>query len=204
MLRRLWAALTCPGAGDILVSAAQGYEFVDWGGADHVGGGSHGSLRRGDSLGPLAFVNCGPDLDGGAAVGRPWWIGDVYQRFGPRVVITMGSLAMALGVATLGVVMQPWHLYPVFLVMAVGWGAMSGAALNLLVAPYILVCLTLLYYDQRVRREGGAQPRRGPGGQLANGLSTRRGTRRSRGGRQNHSVQVEPTSRRPITSSAET
>src|SRR5947207_2211155 len=64
------------------------------------------------------------------------WIGDVYQRFGPRVVITMGSLAMALGVATLGVVTQPWHLYPVFLVMAVGWGAMSGAALNLLVAPW--------------------------------------------------------------------
>jgi Type I phosphodiesterase / nucleotide pyrophosphatase len=77
-LRRLWSALICPGAGDILVSAAQGYEFVDWGGADHVGGGSHGSLRRGDSLGPLAFVNCGPDLDG-ATARRPWSIGDVHR-----------------------------------------------------------------------------------------------------------------------------
>ena len=70
----------CAGAGDVLVSAARGYEFVDWGGADHVGGGSHGSLRRGDSLGPLAFVNCGPDLDGGDARDRPWSIADVARR----------------------------------------------------------------------------------------------------------------------------
>jgi hypothetical protein len=61
----------------VLVSATRGYEFVDWGGADHVGGGSHGSLRRGDSLGPLAFVNCGPDLDGGASHPGPWSIADV-------------------------------------------------------------------------------------------------------------------------------
>jgi hypothetical protein len=78
-LGRLWAALNCPSAGDVLVSAAPGYEFVDWGGADHVGGGSHGSLRRGDSLAPLAFVNCGPDLDGGASREGPWSIADVYD-----------------------------------------------------------------------------------------------------------------------------
>jgi hypothetical protein len=77
-LGRLWAALHCTGAGDVLVSAGRGYEFVDWGGADHVGGGSHGSLRRGDSLAPLAFVNCGPDLNGGAGA-RPWSIADVHQ-----------------------------------------------------------------------------------------------------------------------------
>ena len=48
-----------PAPGDVLVSAAPGYEFVDWGGADHVGGGSHGSLHRGDSLGTL-IVRTGP------------------------------------------------------------------------------------------------------------------------------------------------
>ena len=36
-----------------------GYEFVDWGGADHVGGGSHGSLHRDDSEGVLLL--CGVD-----------------------------------------------------------------------------------------------------------------------------------------------
>jgi hypothetical protein len=79
VLGRLWAALACAGSGDILISAARGFEFVDWGGADHVGGGSHGSLRRGDSLGPLAFVNCGPDLDGAAPRERPWSIADVHD-----------------------------------------------------------------------------------------------------------------------------
>jgi hypothetical protein len=87
-LGRLWAALDCTSAGNVLVSAALGYEFVDWGGADHVGGGSHGSLRRGDSLAPLAFVNCGPDLDAGASHEGPWSIADVYgvvlDHFGVR------------------------------------------------------------------------------------------------------------------------
>jgi hypothetical protein len=60
-LSRVWAALNCPTAGDLLLSAAPGYEFVDWGGADHVGGGSHGSLHRSDSLGALLWCGTGPD-----------------------------------------------------------------------------------------------------------------------------------------------
>ena len=59
-LARLWSALTSPHAGDVLVSAADGYECVDWGGVSHVGGGSHGALSREDSLAPLLFVGCGP------------------------------------------------------------------------------------------------------------------------------------------------
>jgi predicted AlkP superfamily pyrophosphatase or phosphodiesterase len=59
-LGRLWAALRCPRGGDVLVSAQPGYEFVDWGGADHVGGGSHGALHRGDSLGALVLCGTGP------------------------------------------------------------------------------------------------------------------------------------------------
>jgi hypothetical protein len=59
-LERVWAALRCPTAGDVLLSASPGYEFVDWGGADHVGGGSHGSLHRSDSLGALLWCGTGP------------------------------------------------------------------------------------------------------------------------------------------------
>jgi hypothetical protein len=73
-LRRVWAALTCATSGDVLVSAGPGYEFPDWGGADHVGGGSHGSLHRSDSLGALAF--CGIDPPAGAGLGA-WSITDV-------------------------------------------------------------------------------------------------------------------------------
>jgi predicted AlkP superfamily pyrophosphatase or phosphodiesterase len=60
-LERIWTALACPTAGDVLLSAAPGYEFVDWGGADHVGGGSHGSLHRSDSMGALLWCGTGPD-----------------------------------------------------------------------------------------------------------------------------------------------
>jgi predicted AlkP superfamily pyrophosphatase or phosphodiesterase len=59
-LERIWSALTCPNSGDVLVSAGGGYEFTDWGGVAHVGGGSHGSLHRGDSLGVLLFAGTGP------------------------------------------------------------------------------------------------------------------------------------------------
>jgi hypothetical protein len=68
-LSRLWSALECPRAGEVLVSAAPGYEFVDWGGADHVGGGSHGALHRGDSLGALVMCGTGP----GAVPERVQW-----------------------------------------------------------------------------------------------------------------------------------
>ena len=54
-LTRVWSALHCQNAGEILLSAAPGYEFVDWGGADHVGGGSHGSLHRSDSFATLLW-----------------------------------------------------------------------------------------------------------------------------------------------------
>jgi Type I phosphodiesterase / nucleotide pyrophosphatase len=58
-LERLWSALRAPNAGDLLVSLAHGHECVDWGGASHAGGASHGALLAGDSLGPL--VLCGFD-----------------------------------------------------------------------------------------------------------------------------------------------
>jgi type I phosphodiesterase/nucleotide pyrophosphatase len=59
-LARVWSALTAPHAGDFIVSLAPGFEAVDWGGVSHAGGGSHGALHAGDSLGPLLFVGCGP------------------------------------------------------------------------------------------------------------------------------------------------
>ncbi|HEU4905638.1 MAG TPA: alkaline phosphatase family protein [Solirubrobacterales bacterium] len=63
-LTRAYTALKSPGAGDFIVSLAAGYEAVDWGGVSHAGGGSHGALNAGDSLGPLLFVGCGPDDPG--------------------------------------------------------------------------------------------------------------------------------------------
>jgi len=59
-LARVWSALTCPTSGEVLLSAAPGYEFIDWGRQAHVGGGSHGSLHASDSLGALVMCGVAP------------------------------------------------------------------------------------------------------------------------------------------------
>jgi hypothetical protein len=73
-LARVWSALTAPHSGDFVVSLELGFEALDWGGDTHVGGGSHGSLHAGDSLGPLLFVGCGP---ASAAQREQWTLRDV-------------------------------------------------------------------------------------------------------------------------------
>jgi predicted AlkP superfamily pyrophosphatase or phosphodiesterase len=55
-LERAWAALANPNAGELLVSAALGWEFADLAGRHHSGGGSHGSLHAGDSEVPMLTV----------------------------------------------------------------------------------------------------------------------------------------------------
>jgi predicted AlkP superfamily pyrophosphatase or phosphodiesterase len=60
---RAWAALHNPNAGDLVVSAAPGVEFADLAGRHHVGGGSHGSLRTGDSEVPMLTIGFETELE---------------------------------------------------------------------------------------------------------------------------------------------
>jgi hypothetical protein len=87
-LARVWSALSAPHAGDFVVSLAPGFEAVDWGGVTHAGGGSHGSLHAGDSLGPLLFVGCGPES---ADEKDQWTLKDVVpaalEHFGLRAQV---------------------------------------------------------------------------------------------------------------------
>ena len=73
-LGRAWSALRTRTAGEVLASARPGYEFLDWGGAHHVGGGSHGSLHANDSLGSLLWCGTGPDS---ADAREQWSLRDV-------------------------------------------------------------------------------------------------------------------------------
>ena len=59
-LARAWGALGSPNAGELLVSAADGFEFADLGGGHHRGGGSHGSLTAGDSHVPVLVTGAAP------------------------------------------------------------------------------------------------------------------------------------------------
>jgi Type I phosphodiesterase / nucleotide pyrophosphatase len=84
-LGRLWSALECPHAGDVLLSASAGFEFVDWGGADHVGGGSHGSLDRADSAGVLLV--CGMDVP----EREEWSVADVAPLVLEHFLVRLGG-----------------------------------------------------------------------------------------------------------------
>src|SRR3954466_65566 len=53
---RARSALANPNAGELLVSAAEGWALADLGGRHHAGGGSHGSLVAGDSFVPVVTV----------------------------------------------------------------------------------------------------------------------------------------------------
>jgi hypothetical protein len=57
---RAVAALANPNAGEVLVSAAPGWEFLDLAGRHHLGGGSHGSLEPADSEVPMLTIGLGP------------------------------------------------------------------------------------------------------------------------------------------------
>ena len=56
---RVEGALRNPNAGEVLLSAAPGWEFADLAGRSHVGGGSHGSLAQADSEVPMLTVGLG-------------------------------------------------------------------------------------------------------------------------------------------------
>jgi predicted AlkP superfamily pyrophosphatase or phosphodiesterase len=59
---RAWCALACPNAGEVIVSAAAGWEFEDLGRRHHGGGGSHGSLLAGDSTIPVIAAGLEADV----------------------------------------------------------------------------------------------------------------------------------------------
>src|SRR5215831_795723 len=89
--------------------------------------------RRGWSTGSVASAVTVLYFVGAAFIAV---IAGFFARFGPRVMVLAGMTAMGTAAIALTRVTQPWQLYVVFPLMAAGWAAMSGAALNLIVAPW--------------------------------------------------------------------
>jgi MFS family permease len=64
------------------------------------------------------------------------FVGGVFERLGARHTVSAGVTAMACGAVLLTLVSRPWHAYAAFSVMSFGWAAMSGAAINIIIAPW--------------------------------------------------------------------
>ena len=63
-------------------------------------------------------------------------VGAGIGRYGPRPVVGLGALTLAVGVAGIGQASQPWHVYAAFLVMGVGWSCLSMTAITATLAPW--------------------------------------------------------------------
>jgi MFS family permease len=59
-----------------------------------------------------------------------------HSRVSGRAVVAAGAIAMACGVLLFPLISQPWQVYAAFAVMSFGWAAMSGAAINIIIAPW--------------------------------------------------------------------
>jgi MFS family permease len=65
-----------------------------------------------------------------------FFVGALFDRFGARQVVAAGALAMACGLVALTLVSRLWHVHAAFALMSLGWATMSGAAINIIIAPW--------------------------------------------------------------------
>jgi MFS family permease len=63
-------------------------------------------------------------------------VGSLFERYGARKVLSVGIFAMGIGLILLTWVTRLWQVYAAFALMSVGWATMSGAAINIIVAPW--------------------------------------------------------------------
>jgi MFS family permease len=63
-------------------------------------------------------------------------VGRGIDRWGPRPVLLLGTVSMALGVAAIGQVTARWQLYPCFLLIGLGWATLSTTGIAATVAPW--------------------------------------------------------------------
>jgi predicted MFS family arabinose efflux permease len=61
---------------------------------------------------------------------------EAYRRFGVGRVTLGGAVLAGAGALAWANAQQPWQLVPALLLSGAGWSAMSGAALNAMVAPW--------------------------------------------------------------------
>jgi len=63
-------------------------------------------------------------------------VGSLFELYGARRVLIVGIVAMSIGLVLLSCVARLWQVYAAFALMSMGWATMSGAAINIIVAPW--------------------------------------------------------------------
>jgi len=63
-------------------------------------------------------------------------VGHAIRHFGPRPIVAVAAVALALGVIEIGRATAPWQVYVAFLSMGVGWAGLSTTAVATTLAPW--------------------------------------------------------------------
>jgi MFS family permease len=63
-------------------------------------------------------------------------VGRGIDRWGPRPILSLGTVSMALGVAGIGQIAERWQLYPCFVLIGLGWATLSTTGIAATVAPW--------------------------------------------------------------------
>ncbi|MEY4862141.1 MAG: hypothetical protein RLZ51_236 [Pseudomonadota bacterium] len=63
-------------------------------------------------------------------------VGRSIDERGPRPVLLIAAISLGVGVALIGQVREPWHLMLCFVLVGVGWSALSTTGLSATVAPW--------------------------------------------------------------------
>jgi MFS family permease len=62
--------------------------------------------------------------------------GELYQRFHPAALVSGATVALGAGLVLLGVINEPWQLYPAFGLIVLGWSLTGGAGVYAIVGPW--------------------------------------------------------------------
>ena len=64
------------------------------------------------------------------------FVGSIIGRHGPQVIMAVGAVLMALGIAAIGQITRPWQAFIAFPLMGLGWSCLSTIAISASVAPW--------------------------------------------------------------------
>jgi MFS family permease len=64
------------------------------------------------------------------------FIGTAIEGLGPRAVVRAGAVCLGLGVASIGLIDQPWQIYLSFITLGLGWASLSSTAISTLLTPW--------------------------------------------------------------------
>jgi MFS family permease len=64
------------------------------------------------------------------------FVGSIIGRHGPKVIMAVGAVLMALGIAAIGQITRPWQAFIAFPIMGLGWSCLSTIAISASIAPW--------------------------------------------------------------------